>query len=511
MKRKPTHEVIEIGKINFSGNIVPEAWFQAIKNNGKTNLNAVMILSEIVWWYRPQEIRDEFSGNVIEIVRKFKGEFLQRSHQSFAAKFGITKRQSYDACKLLERLGLIELILKKRVTLPNGEILGNVLYIKVLPKNIAKITTPLSPPGDRVHSPGDSSHLESEPYHLQVGHIQEITTEITTETISEKFKENKRPSIVSQTDGVVRTANAAAPPLSKNGHGEEKKLPQPLQLEPEAGNPPLELSLSTQTKPEQDKRSIDKGAAGAAARAKKTILAQTSQPQHCPDGFKAWWNLFRGHAQKNNLKPGTRSESVAAWDVLHEAAQQIATGGTSLAEAIINGTEHYWEREGMGSFPTVKHGCRFLAKLDWLEATEWHHVHQSGGAQLAQGGLETFLACWNQDKPMTWPQADESDLSLATSQLERFIASGPNAIERFQGALRYVRRDEYWSLQRTLTFGEFLSARQLSDWSKKQANAESLGIGDRVGGLADAAKRAKRQAELNQILLELQEEDARKQ
>ena len=52
--------VDEVGRINISGNIIPMVWFQAIRYpNGKPNVNAIIILADIVYWYRPTEIRDD--------------------------------------------------------------------------------------------------------------------------------------------------------------------------------------------------------------------------------------------------------------------------------------------------------------------------------------------------------------------------------------------------------------------------------------------------------------------
>lgn len=46
--------VDEVGRINISGNIIPMVWFQAIRYpNGKPNVNAIIILADIVYWYRP--------------------------------------------------------------------------------------------------------------------------------------------------------------------------------------------------------------------------------------------------------------------------------------------------------------------------------------------------------------------------------------------------------------------------------------------------------------------------
>ncbi len=57
--------VDQVGMIGLTGNIIPEAWYKTvISRNGKVNLLAVNILSEVVYWYRPTELRDETTGNV---------------------------------------------------------------------------------------------------------------------------------------------------------------------------------------------------------------------------------------------------------------------------------------------------------------------------------------------------------------------------------------------------------------------------------------------------------------
>ena len=57
--------VDEIGNFYFSGNIIPETWFYTIVNeSGKPNMLAINILADIVYWYRPTEVRDEKTGKI---------------------------------------------------------------------------------------------------------------------------------------------------------------------------------------------------------------------------------------------------------------------------------------------------------------------------------------------------------------------------------------------------------------------------------------------------------------
>ena len=49
-----------IGQMNITGNVTPPNWYKTIlRDNGKPYLLAICILSEICYWYRPKEIRDE--------------------------------------------------------------------------------------------------------------------------------------------------------------------------------------------------------------------------------------------------------------------------------------------------------------------------------------------------------------------------------------------------------------------------------------------------------------------
>lgn len=66
--------VDEVGTMNFTGNVIPMVWFKTIRYpNGAPNNNAIHILADIVYWYRPKEERDEESGQLICMKKKFRG------------------------------------------------------------------------------------------------------------------------------------------------------------------------------------------------------------------------------------------------------------------------------------------------------------------------------------------------------------------------------------------------------------------------------------------------------
>lgn len=143
-----TKEVEEIGKLNFHGNVIPHTWYKNIKTeSGAVDFISITILSEIIYWYRPSYVKDESTGSLIQINKKFKSDALQRSKSSFAKQFGISERQVKDSLARLEKLGLIKR--DYRTVKISDEISApNVLFIIIFPKKIEEITFNLSLPYD---------------------------------------------------------------------------------------------------------------------------------------------------------------------------------------------------------------------------------------------------------------------------------------------------------------------------------------------------------------------------
>lgn len=95
--------VDRMSRLHISGNIIPVTWYKTIrKSTGKPNLNAIIILADIVYWYRPTEVRDEMTGELVGLKKKFHADLLQRSYQQIADQFGITKRDATNAVVELE-------------------------------------------------------------------------------------------------------------------------------------------------------------------------------------------------------------------------------------------------------------------------------------------------------------------------------------------------------------------------------------------------------------------------
>lgn len=136
-------------KLNIRGNVIPMSWYQTIRRKGKDPCSpnegnpyhtAIMLLGDIVYWYRPTEVRDEVSGAVIGYRKKFRSDLLQKNYESYANQFGISKRQAQEAIIYLEKLGVIKRVFRN---IPSqGTTLVNVLYIQLNVDCLEELTYP---------------------------------------------------------------------------------------------------------------------------------------------------------------------------------------------------------------------------------------------------------------------------------------------------------------------------------------------------------------------------------
>ena len=208
--------VAEIGKIHFEGNIIPHPWYQHITlESGKPDLPAIIILAEIIYWYRPIQSLDQ-SGKLI-LRKRFDSDMFQCSAAYFEAKFGLTKTQARRAIARLEEGGLIRREFRDVVI--QGILRNNITFIEPVPLAIMAITHPPtavtemvstvsetlplavqtpSPVGETPSPTGERLSLKS--------HLSEITTETTTE-------------ITTTTPNPSSTDKCAAEPDNERGSG----------------------------------------------------------------------------------------------------------------------------------------------------------------------------------------------------------------------------------------------------------------------------------------------------
>lgn len=204
------NEIVDmVGRISITGNIIPQIWYKTITHpSGKPYLEAIVILSDIVYWYRPTEVRDERTGEVIAYRKRFKADLLQRSYADLTQQFGISKREATNAVVALEKIGVVRRHL--RTIDVNGTKMANVLFLELVPKALLALTcgevTPITFKSDTSHvQKGDLSRSEVTPLTFKSETNTENTTENTTET--------------STRDRATVTAPAKAAPEKKGTYG----------------------------------------------------------------------------------------------------------------------------------------------------------------------------------------------------------------------------------------------------------------------------------------------------
>lgn len=128
-------------RLQFTGNVIPVAWYRTIrKETGKPNLNAIIILADIVYWYRPVELRDEATGQLRGFQKKFRADLLQRSYQQIADQFGLSKRDATRAVVELEKLGVVRRVF--RTVSKGGQQTSNVLFLALDVDRLLELTYP---------------------------------------------------------------------------------------------------------------------------------------------------------------------------------------------------------------------------------------------------------------------------------------------------------------------------------------------------------------------------------
>ncbi|MDU4755428.1 DUF6017 domain-containing protein [Mediterraneibacter gnavus] len=156
--------VDRMSRLQISGNVIPVSWYKTIrKPTGKPNLNAIIILADIVYWYRAVEIRDEMTGQLIGLRKKFHSDMLQRSYQQLADQFGITKRDATNAIIELEKLGAVRRVF--RTLEVKGQRVSNVLFLDLNVTVLESLTYPkdtkLRAPEARGRCPPNNVSLKS--------------------------------------------------------------------------------------------------------------------------------------------------------------------------------------------------------------------------------------------------------------------------------------------------------------------------------------------------------------
>lgn len=131
-------------EVCFSGNIIPQIWYKVFVKKDlkypKPHLLAINILSDIVYWYRPTEVRDETTGQLIGYRKKFNSDLLQRNYNQLAEMFGCSNGQAKDAVVFLESTGVIRRVFRDMEI--GGIFCNNILFIALDVERLKELTYP---------------------------------------------------------------------------------------------------------------------------------------------------------------------------------------------------------------------------------------------------------------------------------------------------------------------------------------------------------------------------------
>ena len=176
-----------ISKINITGNIIPEAWYKTIQKTRKhPYLHAIILLSEIVYWYRPKEVCDEATAERT-YKKKFTADLWQVSMSTLSDKFGLSKDQVRAALDFLE--ADIQVIKRHYRTIDSrAGRLSNVMYIELIPDVLMNLTYPETNSADNENIP-DGSEISSNTYLEKSEEVLEISPDPIREN-SNTYTEN---------------------------------------------------------------------------------------------------------------------------------------------------------------------------------------------------------------------------------------------------------------------------------------------------------------------------------
>jgi hypothetical protein len=135
--------VRQITELRITGNMIPNTWTEFIVHGKKREPDflAIHILSDVVYWYRASVKKDEGTGLVTHVKKRFKTDKLQRSYAQLAELFNMSKARVKKSVDLLIDQGLIEREFRN-ITPEMGSPLNNVMFLAPVPDKIREISFP---------------------------------------------------------------------------------------------------------------------------------------------------------------------------------------------------------------------------------------------------------------------------------------------------------------------------------------------------------------------------------
>lgn len=179
--------VDQIGQMNIVGNMIPAIWNKTIVNDkGKTQYLAITILADIVYWYKPEEVRDERSGMVIGWRKKFRADLLQRSIKALMEEYDESERTIFRALGVLEDLKVIRRH-RRTIQFKNGIIARNVLFLELVPEALYNLTYPKE---EDIRKKSKPAKADAEPYEVLEDKLESESDSNKAGNSSKKAPEN---------------------------------------------------------------------------------------------------------------------------------------------------------------------------------------------------------------------------------------------------------------------------------------------------------------------------------
>ena len=202
----PTPAVEAISRLNLTGNVVPIRWCQELRTTGKKecrrvpNHAAIVILADIIYWYRGVEVRDEVTGRIIGLRRKFRADKLQVSYMHYIGLFGYSRSVIKRAVDFLVARKLVTR--EFRAVQTNQGMLSNVIFLEPIPAQIEAISA--FPEAPRVVDAKTPHRLREDP----------LSVDGKTYTLDyrETSRENSQPPPSTPPKGGVHRATSCALP-----------------------------------------------------------------------------------------------------------------------------------------------------------------------------------------------------------------------------------------------------------------------------------------------------------
>jgi hypothetical protein len=131
-------ELVQLEKQYQNFTAIPNSWYSHLLDaKGQVYSDAILVLAEIINWYRLIPIYDRSTKKIIGYQKKFKLDLLQKSYKDFEDKFSFSKEKTR---RILDFLIQKKLIYKEMRTLKSKSlVLSNVMFIGIHVENINQL------------------------------------------------------------------------------------------------------------------------------------------------------------------------------------------------------------------------------------------------------------------------------------------------------------------------------------------------------------------------------------